>query len=46
MGVRQLEYVVKLFIEMLRNHPELCHHDFEFLYSYYDNRDSKSGRIY
>lgn len=46
MGVGQLEYAVKLFIEMMRNHPELCLHDCEFLYSYYDNRDSKYDRIY
>lgn len=46
MGVGQLEYAAKLSLEMLRNHHELCLHDLEFLYSYHDNRDSKSGRIY
>ncbi len=46
MEVGQLEYAAKLFLEMLKKHPELCPHDWVFRCSYPDTRGSKSGRMY
>ena len=46
MEIEQLKYAAKLFLEMLKNHPELCPHDWVFRYSYPDTCDGKSGRMH
>lgn len=46
MEIRQIEYTAELFLKMLRNHPELCPHDWEFWCSYPNIQDGKSGKTY
>ena len=46
MEIEQLKYAAKLFLEMLKNHPELCPHDLVFRCSYPDTCDGKSGRMH
>lgn len=46
MEIGQIERLLNLFLKMLMEHPELCPHEWEFLQSYPDTQEGKSGRTY
>lgn len=46
MEIEQVERLLKLFLKMLMEHPELCPHEWEFWQSYPDTQEGKSGRTY
>ena len=46
MEIGQVERLLKLFLKMLKEHPELCPHEWEFLKSYPNTQKGKSGRTY
>ena len=46
MEKEQVERLLKLFLKMLMEHPELCPHEWEFCYSYPNIKNGKYGRTY